>query len=40
MHTNNTNICAYPQFAYFLMSESMETQGTLLTHIVMECLRQ
>jgi len=40
MHTNNTNICAYPQFAYFLMNESMETQGTLLMHIITECLRK
>ena len=40
MHTNNSNICAYPQFAYFLMNESMETQGTLLMHTVMECLRK
>jgi len=40
MHTSNTNICAYPQFAYFLMNESMETQGTLLMHIVTECLRK
>ena len=39
-HTNNTNICAYPQFAYFLMNESMETQGTLLMLIITECLRK
>ena len=39
-HTNNTNMCSYPQCPYFLMNESMETQGILLMHIVMECLRK